>query len=171
MNNTPEHLFFWNGPFSQWHRAYFTVDGVQFNCAEQYTMYSKAKLFANNDIANQILATNNPKEHKKLGRAVKGFDMVYWNENCIQIVFRGNHAKFSQNKRLYDMLMNTNPSQLVEASPYDNVWGIGLNEEDAKKTDPSKWPGKNWLGKTLDELREFFLEEERITREDKNGRT
>lgn len=171
MNNTPEYLYFWNGPFSQWHRAHFTVDGLQFNCAEQYMMYHKAILFNSPDIAKAILKETNPKEHKKLGRSVKGFDMHWWEENAIQIVFRGNHAKFSQNKRLYDMLMNTNPSTLVEASPFDKVWGNGLSEEDSKKIDPSKWPGKNWLGLTLTNLREYFTEEERIEREYKNGRT
>lgn len=164
------YLYFWSGPFSNWHKANFIIDGIKFSCTEQYVMYHKALLFADKDIAKQILATNNPKEHKKLGRAVKNFDMVYWNENCIQIMFRGNHAKFTQNKRLYDMLMNTSPSLLVEASPYDKIWGNGLSEEDSKKTEPAKWPGTNWLGKTLTELREFLLEEERIVQEYKNGR-
>jgi ribA/ribD-fused uncharacterized protein len=167
---TNQYLYFFSGPFSNWHKSNFVIDGISYNCVEQYVMYNKALLFANTDIAKQILTTNNPKEQKKLGRAVKNFDMFYWNEHCIQIMFRGCHAKFSQNKRLYDMLMNTTPSMLVEASQFDQIWGIGLNEEDAKKTDPDKWPGKNWLGKTLVELREFFLEEERIEREYKNGR-
>ena len=161
--------FFWQGPFSQWYKSNFTIDGITFNTAEQYMMYNKAKLFADEDIAKQILNTGDPKTQKALGRKVKNFDMTWWNENCVQIVFRGNHAKFSQNKRLYDMLMNTNPSTLVEASPYDNIWGIGLNEEDAKKTEAAKWPGKNWLGIVLTDLREYFLEEERILQEHKKN--
>jgi ribA/ribD-fused uncharacterized protein len=162
--------FFWQGPFSQWHRANFTINGVTYNCAEQYMMHQKALLFADYDVAKQIMASTNPKEQKALGRKIKNFDMHWWNENCIQIVFRGNHGKFSQNKRLYDMLMNTTPNTLVEASPFDNIWGIGIDEKTAIKTPQEEWKGTNWLGYTLTNLREFFEEEERIEKAQKNVR-
>ena len=163
-------IFFWSGPFSNWYKTNFTIDGITYNCAEQYIMHQKALLFADNDIAKQIMASNNPKEQKALGRKIKNFDMYYWNENCVQFVFRGNHAKFLQNKRLYDMLMNTSPNTLVEASPFDTIWGIGIDEKTAIKVPQSEWKGTNWLGYTLTYLREFFEEEERIEREYKNGR-
>ena len=164
MNN--QYLFFWQGPFSQWFRSNFTVGGITFNTCEQYMMYHKALLFDDNEIAKQILKTNDPKTQKALGRKVKKFDMAYWNEHCLQIVFRGNHAKFSQNKRLYDMLMNTSPSLLVEASPFDQIWGIGIDEKTALMTPAEQWPGTNWLGKTLVNLRDHFDTEEEIERED-----
>jgi len=160
--NKQTYLYFWQGPFSQCYRTQFTVNGITYNCAEQYVMHHKALLFADHDSAKLILASTNPKEQKALGSKLKNFDMHWWNENCIQIVFRGNFAKFSQNKRLYDMLMNTNPHTLVNASKFDSIWGIGLEEGVAKKTDPEEWPGTNWLGYTLSYLREFFEEEERI---------
>lgn len=172
MPNT-QHVFFWTGPFSQWYHSNFVLDGIKYNTAEQYMMYHKARLFSNpfNDaIAEQILASTNPKEQKALGRKVRDFDMVWWNENAIQIAFRGNHGKFSQNKNLYNRLMNTGNSLLVEASPFDSIWGVGLNEEDAKKTPPEQWPGKNWLGIVLTDLREHFKNEERIAMENKHAK-
>lgn len=157
-----QYTFFFTGPFSQWYKSNFVLDGITFNTAEQYMMYQKALLFEDTEIATQILKTNDPRKQKELGRKVKKFDMSYWNEHCLQLVFRGNHAKFSQNKRLYDMLMNTSPTILVEASPYDKIWGIGLDEKAAAKTPESDWPGTNWLGRTLTHLREHFENEEAL---------
>ena len=105
MDNT--HTFFFTVPLSTWYRSNFTIAGIQYNTVEQYMMYHKAILFNSPDIAKQIIRESNPKEQKRLGRLVKGFDRIWWDENCLQLAFRCNHAKFSQNKRLYDMLMNT----------------------------------------------------------------
>ena len=168
MNN--QYTFFWSGFFSQWYKSNFELEGITFNTAEQYMMYKKAMLFNDTEIAKQILNTGDPKTQKALGRKVKNFSMSKWNEHCLQIAFRGNHAKFTQNKYLYRQLMNTGTTILVEASQFDPIWGIGLNEEDAKKTPDTQWPGSNWLGLTLTNLREFLQEEERIEREYKNGR-
>lgn len=159
---TPTYLYFFSGPFSNWHHSDFTIGGIKFNTVEQYLMYNKAVMFNNMEIAAQILKERHPKEQKKLGRTVKGFDKVWWEDNCLQLAFRGCHAKFTQNKKLYNMLMNTNPSILVEASKFDNIWGIGLSEDDAKKVSPEEWPGTNWLGYTLTNVRDHLLEEERI---------
>lgn len=166
MNNeSSQYLYFFKGPFSTWHKSNFKLDGINYSSTKQYLMHQKALLFADKEIAKKILATNNPKEHKQLGISIKNFDKIYWNDHCIQFMFRACHAKFTQNKRLYDMLLNTAPAVLVEASEFDKIWGNGLNEDESKKTSTDKWPGTNWLGKTLTELRDFLLEEERIERE------
>lgn len=157
--------FFWSGPFSQWYRSSFIIDNITYNCAEQYMMHQKALLFNDHEIAKKIMKTQDPRKQKALGKEVKNFTMKVWNEHCLAIVFRGNHAKFSQNRRLYTMLMNTIPSILVEASPYDTIWGIGLDEEKAKVTPEDQWPGTNWLGYTLTNLRDFFENEEIIQQE------
>lgn len=159
-----KYLYFWQGPFSNWYRSNFELNGIKFNTNEQYMMYKKAMLFNDTVTANAILKSNNPKECKALGRKVSGFDNVWWQDNCIEIVFRGAHAKFSQNRKLYNMLMNTGEATLVEASPFDKIWGIGLDEENAKKTNPADWPGSNWLGIVLTDLREHFLMEEELAR-------
>lgn len=149
-----EYTFFWNGPFSQWYPSPFTVDGIPFTHAEQYMMYCKAKLFNDTEIMEKVLASTDPKEQKGLGRKVKNFDAQKWDRVARKVVYDGNYNKFKQNPKLLKQLLDTKGTTLVEASPYDTIWGIGLSEENAKKISPSNWPGKNWLGLTLTQLRD-----------------
>lgn len=152
-----EYTFFWSGPFSQWYPSKFTVDGRTFNCAEQFMMYHKAIYFGDTEIAEQVMKTTSPKEQKKLGRQVKKFDAEKWNEVAKAFVYTGNMEKFKQNPHLQDILVATEGTTLVEASPFDKIWGIGLNEEDALNTPASKWPGTNWLGEVLTSLRDNII--------------
>jgi ribA/ribD-fused uncharacterized protein len=148
--------FFWRteSPFSQWHPSRFEVDGMVFNCAEQYMMYGKAKLFGDDEIAREILRSNSSIEQKKLGRKVKNFDQAKWEAECKRIVYDGNYAKFTQNKDLLEKLLQTAGTTLVEASPVDTIWGIGLAEEDPRSLNRMTWQGKNWLGEVLTHVRE-----------------
>ena len=154
--NPVEFIFFYGGTFSQWKRCSFIEDGIKFNCAEQYMMYHKAKLFGDDRIAKQILELSNPKEQKKLGRLVKNFDEKIWDEHKYEIVKNGNILKFSQNPNLKKELLSTRTSILVEASPYDRVWGIGIGEMDPSRHNPKNWKGENLLGFALTEVREMF---------------
>jgi len=119
-------------------------------------MYQKALLFNDMDVAVAILNADTPGEQKKLGRMVSNFDTAVWNKHCLDIVFRGNMAKFSQNKKMYDAIMCPKfaGKEFVEASPVDSIWGIGLDEAKARRIDPSQWRGKNLLGKTLTRVRD-----------------
>lgn len=150
-----KYTFFWKDKdvFSQWHKAGFTIDGVHFKTAEHFMMWKKAMQFGDADSAEKVLKSGHPSEAKKIGRAVKGFDKYEWEQNCKRFVYEGNYAKFTQNKTLLKALMDTGDTLLVEASPYDAIWGIGLVEEDAKKMPESEWPGTNWLGSILTQLR------------------
>lgn len=148
-----EYEFFWSGPFSQWYPSKFTENSVTFATAEQYMMYHKALLFMDFKIAEQILNTEEPHEQKALGRLVKGFNADTWNAVAKSIVYQGNYLKFTQNEFLYSILMDTEDKILVEASPYDTIWGIGLNEKDAKVTPVEQWKGTNWLGEVLTKLK------------------
>jgi ribA/ribD-fused uncharacterized protein len=141
-------------PFSQWHPCTFTGDGHAFCCAEQFMMHGKAVLFGDAKIAAQILAATDPKQHKALGRKVAGFDAARWRAAREGIVKAGNHAKFTQNPALLATLLATRGTTLVEASPFDRIWGIGLAATDPRASDPSKWRGQNLLGKILTELRD-----------------
>lgn len=140
------------GVFSNFYKANFEVDGITFNCVEQYMMYSKAKLFCNKDIAEQIMQESEPKEIKRLGRKVLGFNDVDWNEVKEEIVYTAVKAKFNQNEKLKSILLNTGNSILAEASPYDRIWGIGTNIPEEVQ-DKSKWKGQNLLGKILMKVR------------------
>ncbi|NVB77229.1 MAG: NADAR family protein [Kofleriaceae bacterium] len=144
-------------PFSQWYRCRFEVDGVTFNCAEQFMMHGKAKLFGDDEIAEQILVADHPREHKALGRKVSNFDDKTWRAERLRIVKDGNRAKFTQNDELLALLLETKGTTLVEASPYDKIWGIGLAEKDPRAQDPKQWKGQNLLGIVLTELRDELL--------------
>ncbi len=150
--------FFWKGTFSQWYKSQFIDnDGVVYNCAEQYMMYQKAKLFNDAGSCKLIMWTQSPKEQKRLGREVVGFDVDTWNKVAQQIVYDGNKFKFEQNPELLTKLTDIYETTLVEASPYDKIWGIGLLESDLAAKKRETWLGLNWLGEILTELRDNLI--------------
>ncbi|RKH36870.1 NADAR family protein [Corallococcus sicarius] len=151
--------FFWqqDSAFSQWHPSVFEVEGVRYTCAEQYMMAGKARLFGDTRVLEQILRAATPKQHKALGRKVSPFDAAVWERERERIVYEGNHAKFTQHRMLLDTLLGTAGTVLVEASPMDRIWGVGLNAEDPRIQDPATWRGLNLLGKVLTRLREDLL--------------
>ena len=157
------HIFFWNGQFSQWENSPFADNGIIFSTAEQYMMYNKAILFGDDVTANQIIATKDPSRQKFLGRQVLGFKDEVWNAQKFEIVVKGNILKFSQNEELKKNLLLTGAKILVEGSPYDKVWGVGLNWDDPKILEESNWKGENLLGKALIEVRKQLLNEKALS--------
>lgn len=149
-------LFFWGGEFSQWYDSEFELDGVKYNCAEQYMMHQKALLFEDTISAKKILETHNPKQQKAIGRQVRGFDAQKWTDVSYDIVLKGNIAKFTQNDKLREYILSTKDIEVVEASPEDKIWGIGLRESDSRAWDKTKWQGTNLLGKVIMETRKIL---------------
>lgn len=147
-------LFFYGGPFSQWYPCTFKRGAVEFNCAEQYMMAEKARLFGDEESYMKIMRSTHPREQKSLGRAVKHFNIDVWNKYAPRIVESGNYLKFSQNPHLKKILKESGTMELVEASATDCVWGIGLGMDNPDRFDRSKWRGTNWLGKALMAVRE-----------------
>lgn len=147
-----KYKFFWNSDsyFSNWYKCKFTVNGITFNCAEQYMMYQKAILFDDKHIARRILNEVSPAEQKRLGREIKKFDHFIWNNVKKDIVKKGLYQKFAQNPKLKDYLLKHKGYIMVEASPYDRIWGIGYQENNALDN-INNW-GENLLGKILTEL-------------------
>lgn len=148
-------VLFWQPPaaFGQWTPSQFEVDGVTYGCAEQFMMAEKARLFGDEATRAKILATDSPRQHKALGREVAGFVQAVWDRECLEIVVRGNRAKFTQNPDLRAALLATGDKLLVEASPLDRLWGVGLRADDPRIHDPAKWRGKNLLGEALMRVR------------------
>jgi ribA/ribD-fused uncharacterized protein len=107
-------------------------------------------------LEQQILNANHPSVAKELGRQIKGFDVKIWTSVAKQGVFVGNVAKFSQNPLMLHQLMTTYGTTLVEASPTDTVWGIGLDAVDPRAASRSTWLGTNWLGEVLTDVRNAF---------------
>ena len=139
--------------FSQWYPAAFEIDGERYASAEHWMMAGKARLFGDAGIAARILASRDPAEAKALGRKIAGFDEARWAEHRYALVLAGNRAKFAQNPALAAFLLGTGEQVLVEASPVDAVWGIGLAADHADATRPERWRGLNLLGFALMDVR------------------
>lgn len=148
-----EFHFFWKGPLSQWFKRDFVIDGVKYNCAEQYMMSRKAVLFKDNIALKKIMEATNPYDQKAYGRNVEYFDVGEWEAVAKNYVFDGNFAKFTQHEDLKQIILSTGNKTLVEASPYDKLWGIGVAEDDQRALSRATWPGKNWLGEVLTNVR------------------
>jgi len=158
-------LFFWGHTptkdgtaskacFSQWWEAPFEIDGTIYPTAEHYMMAAKARLFGDEVSAAKIVGCGSPKQAKAFGRGVAGFDDETWTRQRFKIVVAANLAKFSQNPPLREFLLQTGNRVLVEASPVDRIWGIGLAGDDARADKPHEWRGLNLLGFALMEVRE-----------------
>lgn len=159
MKVTDKFVLFWSDPFSQWYESDMVIDNQAFNCNEQYMMYKKAILFRDYKQAEKIMNTNCPKEQKSLGRKVLNFNKDVWESVCRDIVFRANHVKFTQNVDLFKLI--TSPEwinlEFCEASPLDNIWGIGLDENNPLSYNKSTWEGTNWLGEIITEVRDGLV--------------
>ena len=142
--------------FSQWTLSPFTVVLVEYNCAEQIMMASKARLFRDDTALSAILASDEPREQKRLGRQVRHFDHEQWRSECENIVLHGNLAKFSQNEEIHFALVQAGDRRLAEASPHENMWGIGLSACDPRASSPDSWCGQNMLGQALEYAREIL---------------
>ena len=161
-----KYLFFWGHQpardgaitancFSQWWAGHpFEADGIRYATSEHYMMAAKARLFGDHEVAQKILAAASPGEAKDLGRQVRDFDQPTWEQHRLDIVVAGNQFKFSQHPELARFLKNTGDRILVEASPVDPIWGIGLAQDHPHAAQPENWQGLNLLGFALMEVRD-----------------
>jgi ribA/ribD-fused uncharacterized protein len=160
---TDKYVFFWGSEFSNWYDCsrypYIKYKSITFFNSEQAFMWEKAVFFHDMEIAKKIVETPDPRENKALGRKIRGFDSERWMIASYPIMVAVNYAKYSQNVRLKALLLETEDKILVEASPYDKIWGIGLSWQDDDCLDETKWKGMNLLGKALMEVRKQLQEE------------
>lgn len=158
------YLFFWGHTppasgevgrhvLSQWFPSPFELDGHRYPTAEHWMMAAKARLFGDEEAAARILTAGSPARAKALGREVRGYDDTRWYEHRFEIVVAGSVAKFGSDPGLRAYLVGTGDRVLVEASPRDRIWGIGLSADDPAAQDPARWRGQNLLGFALMEAR------------------
>ncbi|MFD3730864.1 NADAR family protein [Streptomyces sp. NPDC058632] len=164
-----EYLHFWGhrplpdgrigaGCLSQWWPSPFTVDGVTYATAEHWMMAAKARIFADPEAERKILTAQHPADAKKEGRLVRGFDEATWRRERFRVVVEGSTHKFAAHADLRAFLLDTGDRVLVEASPRDRVWGIGLPAGDERASDPARWRGPNLLGFALMRARAHLRE-------------
>lgn len=180
-------IFFWqenkpHGEFCQWFQCTFRLKSseitsligthiysdnpdqqVRFKCGEQFMMFCKAARFGDAESQRQIFATDMPRKMKAIGRKVQGFDEEVWSEIKVKVVETGNYAKFTQDENLKKLLLDTGNNELIEASPFDPIWGIGYAagtgaEKAEVMRNRQNW-GQNLLGKVLMEVRRRLREE------------
>ena len=142
------------GYLSNWYLSKFTVDGKCFTSMEQWIMYSKAILFSDEAMADQIMHKIRPDIVKRLGRKVSGYTDSKWAAERYEILVKGLSAKFSQSDELRELLLATGDYTLAEFAKRDRIYGIGMDDSDYYRFDPSKWYGQNLLGKALMQVRE-----------------
>ena len=158
--NDHEYIYFWGhqgskkGCLSQWFESSFVINGVTYKTAEHWMMAQKARLFGDVTLANQIVQCRHPRDAKQLGRAVRKFNNDIWNKHKFAYVVDGNIAKFQQNPSLKKFLLSTGNKVIVESSPVDSIWGVGLHMTNPDINNPTKWKGENLLGFALMEVRE-----------------
>lgn len=153
---SPKILTFTGGYYSQWAAGIFNLHGVKFNCAEQAMMFCKASLFADTDAGNLIMGELNPADQKKYGRHVKPYNDKMWMSVALGCVTMINYAKFTQYPTALASLLATGDGHIVEAAPWDKIWGIGMYRGHPDIDDPTKWKGTNWLGIAIMNARELI---------------
>ena len=166
MRVTDKFIYFWGEWPSNFQTSKFTTkfDGKErtFHNAEQFFMFTKAMTFKDYDIAEKIIKEGiDPKKARLLGRKVSGYNDEVWNEIRYKVMLKANMCKYTQNEDLKKKLLDRqfDGKHFVEASPIDIIWGIGVDERDAKD-DRSNWLGQNLLGQVLDEVREKLKQDE-----------
>lgn len=152
-------VLFWGGVYSQWCPSKFEIDGIEYNTAEQYMMAKKALLFGDYDSLREIMLEKQPAIQKAIGKKVRGFDKDKWERHCRKYVRDANYAKFTQNPKMLAEMLNDQDKEIVEASPEDKIWGIGLHETNPLAWERETWQGTNWLGIAIMEAREQILAE------------
>lgn len=147
-----EPYYFYGGYCSQWYPAKFVFKEVTYTSSEQWMMAMKAASMNDYLSYTKIMNSTDPQYMKQVGRNIKKYDDEKWSKQRYDIVVFGNYLKFNQNHELREWLINTKDQMIVEASPIDKIWGIGLSVEDARGG--KKWQGDNLLGKAIMEVRE-----------------
>lgn len=139
--------------WSDWYEGLDAKEQKEYQCLFPEPITWKG-YWEDEEIRKEILGCSAPEQIKALGRKVRNFDETVWDKVKYSIVLNGNYLKFSQNPELREFLLATGDTILVEASPYDTIWGIGMSAKSENAENPMKWRGHNLLGFALMEVRD-----------------
>jgi ribA/ribD-fused uncharacterized protein len=159
MKTTNTHVYFWGSYLSNfWLTKIQSPEGCAlpnftFNCSEQLFMMEKALFFNDYEAAFFMAACENGGSVKAIGRKVLNFDEKAWYDVSYEKMLMACKAKFAQNAVLAEQLKATGERIIVEASPTDLIWGVGLHEDDPLILNERNWRGENRLGRVLMEVR------------------
>ena len=154
FRETETHIYFWGSLFSNWANTPFKYKNISFENSEQAYMWEKCMFFGQEGMAEDVLFSKEPRECKSIGRSIPNFDEAKWSEISFQVMRDVNLEKYRQHKDSLKFLKESGDKIIVEASPFDKIWGIGLHYDEEDVLDESKWKGQNLLGKVLMEVRE-----------------
>jgi hypothetical protein len=153
-----DYVAFWGSCFSNFFPTRFYLDGRYWTTSEKYFMYTKAITFGDEEIAEKILKTDNPKECKNLGRQVKNFNSEEWDKIKEEIMYKAVKAKFEQDGLCNSCILNYLNKDFVEGSPYDKIWGVGIKYDDKRILNKKNWQGQNLLGKILTRVKDELVQ-------------
>lgn len=156
INHEHKMILFWGGMYSNWYPAKFRIDGKTYSTVEKYMMAQKAITMGDMVSHAKIMKCNDARLIKKYGREIKPYDDHKWASVRLDIVTKGVYEKFKQNPELLTEMLQFPDYEIVEASPYDKIWGIGLSEDDPKALFKRNWQGQNLLGKACMKAREML---------------
>lgn len=156
---TDRSILFWHGdsPFSNWYRGLeIKYQGFVFDNSEALFMYLKCKFFNQEELALEVTENQDPAKVKKIGRKIKNYNEKSWAESRVGYMKLVQVMKFGQHPELNKILLATGDKQIIEASPLDNIWGVGMYSTHPDVEDPEKWKGQNLLGKVLESVRKVY---------------
>lgn len=133
------------GCFSNFSRHHLFLKDKMWKTSEHYF---QAQKFAGTSHEEELRVAHSPMEVAKMGRDRKRPLRKDWEEVKDDIMREALRAKFTQNKDLKKILLESGDAELVEHTANDSYWGDGGNGS-----------GKNMLGKLLMELREELKNE------------
>ena len=135
---------------SNHHHSHFTHNDQKYLCNEQWFLSEKCKYFEHPEAADQILKESDPGKMVQIAKVCTG-DNHNWKESEFSIMEEGLMNKFEQNPECKEFLLKTGTKKLIEGSPYDTHWGVGLWYSDPRIDDERNWRGFNCnnLGQAL----------------------
>ena len=144
-------FFSGSSPLSNFYQTDIMIDNHVYHSVEQYFQFCKAEFAEDISGMSQIKEASHPAMCKSIGNKIQ-VDWSKWLPEAKKALKKGCHAKFTQDQRSKDFLLETEDNTLVEAT-LSKTWGIGLSLGDKELFNRQKWSGQNVMGSILTEIR------------------